>query len=621
MTGSMSKVITHSQSSAQGRKRQQAVLSRCQLKRPAYAFLALFAIQIVLPTASAQPVVPPGFTATTLVADAGTSLDLAAIAVDPASGDIYALTRSSFLPELIKVSSAGMVTTVTPADAFGTVAGFYPFSFTDLEFNATLAASTSSENLFSASNLGDIIGFNSTLAGGAPGLFALLPSGGLEVGLASSADGTTLFATSGAFPPSALFSIDGSGVVTTLLSGVTFPVATPSSLELSKDGASFFFSSLTAGGIFRIKDIATSPAVEPAPVVSLSTPANFAVDPISGELFIAGPPFGGAIERFDGSTLSTFGTGFGSIGDLAFGPSTDGSGGTSLFVTDRRSIIEISGFAGGGEPDRLCTSLPLLISELTDLADDPSTPKKVRKRLKKSQKHLEKALKRCDDEKIDKAFNEVDHALGDLRKGNKAAKGDDELKATLNEFSAELLALVQTETETIIDEAISAVGEDDKHVKKAQKHLAKALKNLEKGKIHKAMDEFIKAVRKAAKALKGAGGGAPMMAGDSDQLQDRVEITAPLSYRLLQNYPNPFNPSTTISYEIADEAFVTLIVYDVLGREEGVLVNRSQTPGRYQLSFNARDLPSGVYFYRLQVHDPVTGELYYLNSSKMILAK
>jgi hypothetical protein len=69
---------------------------------------------------------------------------------------------------------------------------------------------------------------------------------------------------------------------------------------------------------------------------------------------------------------------------------------------------------------------------------------------------------------------------------------------------------------------------------------------------------------------------------------------------LRQNYPNPFNPSTTISYDLPANNFVTLKVYDILGKEVATLVNGFQTRKRHEVTFNGAGLASGVYFYRLQ---------------------
>lgn len=74
--------------------------------------------------------------------------------------------------------------------------------------------------------------------------------------------------------------------------------------------------------------------------------------------------------------------------------------------------------------------------------------------------------------------------------------------------------------------------------------------------------------------------------------------SVPKTY-LLQNYPNPFNPSTNIEFQIANVGFVTLKVYDVLGRRVATLVNRVEQPGNYEIQFNGSNLASGVYFYRL----------------------
>ncbi len=81
----------------------------------------------------------------------------------------------------------------------------------------------------------------------------------------------------------------------------------------------------------------------------------------------------------------------------------------------------------------------------------------------------------------------------------------------------------------------------------------------------------------------------------------------PYKFELFQNYPNPFNPSTTINYSIAKTGFVILKVYNMLGQEAAILVNKNQTSGRYSADFNAENLASGIYIYRLQVGNKIIG--------------
>jgi len=76
----------------------------------------------------------------------------------------------------------------------------------------------------------------------------------------------------------------------------------------------------------------------------------------------------------------------------------------------------------------------------------------------------------------------------------------------------------------------------------------------------------------------------------------------PTAYMLFQNYPNPFNPSTKIRYDLPEQAFVTLKVFDILGREVQTLVDRQQQAGRYEVPFDARNVSSGVYFYQLRAN-------------------
>lgn len=86
------------------------------------------------------------------------------------------------------------------------------------------------------------------------------------------------------------------------------------------------------------------------------------------------------------------------------------------------------------------------------------------------------------------------------------------------------------------------------------------------------------------------------------------------SFELDQNYPNPFNPSTSIQYAIGSQQFVSLKVFDILGKEVAILINEEKNSGLYTVEFDASNLPSGVYFYKLQSGD-------FLETKKMVLIK
>ncbi|MCH8495814.1 MAG: T9SS type A sorting domain-containing protein [Balneolales bacterium] len=93
-----------------------------------------------------------------------------------------------------------------------------------------------------------------------------------------------------------------------------------------------------------------------------------------------------------------------------------------------------------------------------------------------------------------------------------------------------------------------------------------------------------------------------------------IDIDAPISYTLAQNYPNPFNPSTAINFSIAESGNVELAVYSITGQRVATLVNESMSIGEYTVNFDASNLASGVYIYRI-----VTGN--YTKSHKMVLMK
>jgi len=88
----------------------------------------------------------------------------------------------------------------------------------------------------------------------------------------------------------------------------------------------------------------------------------------------------------------------------------------------------------------------------------------------------------------------------------------------------------------------------------------------------------------------------------------------PTNFSLSQNYPNPFNPSTKIKFTVPSLEYVSLVVYNSLGQEMQTLVREEKPEGIYEVSFNASNLPSGTYFYRLQAGS-------FVETKKMILMK
>lgn len=93
-----------------------------------------------------------------------------------------------------------------------------------------------------------------------------------------------------------------------------------------------------------------------------------------------------------------------------------------------------------------------------------------------------------------------------------------------------------------------------------------------------------------------------------------VEITTPSEFTLEQNYPNPFNPTTTIKYSIPESGNVELLIYNALGEQISTLVNELKDAGRYELEFNADDIPSGIYYYQIKTEG-------FVQTKKMLLIK
>jgi hypothetical protein len=102
------------------------------------------------------------------------------------------------------------------------------------------------------------------------------------------------------------------------------------------------------------------------------------------------------------------------------------------------------------------------------------------------------------------------------------------------------------------------------------------------------------------------------------ELSDDVIVGIPTAYSLSQNYPNPFNPATKINYELPNNGKVSILLYDISGREVAKLVNEVKTAGYYTVEFNGANLSSGTYFYRINAEG--SGQNF-VTTKKMVLLK
>ncbi len=100
-----------------------------------------------------------------------------------------------------------------------------------------------------------------------------------------------------------------------------------------------------------------------------------------------------------------------------------------------------------------------------------------------------------------------------------------------------------------------------------------------------------------------------------------ISDNVPSEFKLYQNYPNPFNPKSYIKYQLFSNSIVKMNVYNLLGQEVGTLVNSEQKAGTYEIEFDASQLSSGIYFYRINAFDPLNGKLLFSDMKKAILIK
>jgi hypothetical protein len=97
-------------------------------------------------------------------------------------------------------------------------------------------------------------------------------------------------------------------------------------------------------------------------------------------------------------------------------------------------------------------------------------------------------------------------------------------------------------------------------------------------------------------------------------IEEKLIGSNPNNFELFANYPNPFNPSTKIRYAIPQSSFTVLKIYNIMGQEVATLINEEKAAGVYEINFNAINLASGTYLYKLQAGS-------FVETKKMILLK
>ncbi|MDR3666051.1 MAG: T9SS type A sorting domain-containing protein, partial [Ignavibacteriaceae bacterium] len=93
-----------------------------------------------------------------------------------------------------------------------------------------------------------------------------------------------------------------------------------------------------------------------------------------------------------------------------------------------------------------------------------------------------------------------------------------------------------------------------------------------------------------------------------------INISSPDKFELLSAYPNPWNPTTTIRYQVPINTFVTIKLFDALGREISTLVNEEKPSGNYEVTLNGKNLSSGVYYYQMKAGN-------FIETKKIVLIK
>lgn len=98
-----------------------------------------------------------------------------------------------------------------------------------------------------------------------------------------------------------------------------------------------------------------------------------------------------------------------------------------------------------------------------------------------------------------------------------------------------------------------------------------------------------------------------------------ISTEAPSDYKLFQNYPNPFNPETDFKFQLSKSGLINLSIYNINGRLIETLINQNLPEGEYKINWNAKNLPSGTYFYRLTINDSESSSRHVFSQTKKML--
>jgi|GEM_PF-3937387 len=250
--------------------------------------------------------------------------------------------------------------------------------------------------------------------------------------------------------------------------------------------------------------------------------------------------------------------------------------------------IQQSGGNNGGGDETTVIDLSQLISTLQALSNDNGVPRRAKKYLSNALSDLNKAQNYFDNGKINKCFDNMESAANNLMKAG--SKGAD-----VTSLLSDLADIARQAAVDKITEAQNYAGDSyvDAQINKAEGEVANGDSKAASGNFDDAINQYGKAWDDAKKAVDQGNG--------MNKTADNNEVTSDLpdKFELNQNYPNPFNPTTKIRFALPVDSYVSLKVFDALGKVVGELINEELPSGEYTTEFNATNLASGIYYYRL----------------------